>query len=228
MENKAQSKGYPIQAVIFDLDGVLIDSEWIAFQAWCRWTEAHGSSLKEADYPGLTGLTAEETAVYVMERTGLTFDVAESGAWTWQWVLDSVQKGCDPLPGAMELVRGLAARKYPLAIASNSRTQYIEDVLTSLGLLPFFPIRVGLDQVAQGKPAPDGYLRAAQRMEVNPRACLAIENSRVGLQAAAAAGMRVIVVPGAHDEQNGFRGAWRVYASLLHVVADMDSILAAL
>jgi HAD superfamily hydrolase (TIGR01509 family) len=225
MENKPQLKPHRIQAVIFDLDGVLIDTEWVAFQAWCHWTEAHGGSLEEADYPGLTGLTAEETAAYVMERTGLTFDIAEGTAWTWQWVLDSIQKGCQPMPGSLELVRGLAAQRIPLAIASNSYTSYIENILTCIGLLPFFPIRASIDQVALGKPAPDVYQHAARDLGIDPQHCLAIEDSRVGLRAATAAGMRVIVVPGAHDEHNGFHDAWRKYPSLQGVVDDLDGIL---
>lgn len=214
-----------IQAVIFDLDGVLIDTEWLAFQAWQKWTVEHGGKLREADYAGLTGLTAEESAVYVMGCTGLTFDVAESSAWTWQWVLDRMKEGGPPLPGAWELVGALTARGYPLAIASNSTTSYIINVLTGLGMLQSFPIRVGIDQVAQGKPAPDVYLRGAHSLGVAPTRCLAIEDSRVGVQAARSAGMRVIAVPGAHDYRGGFPGAWRIYDSLVKVSKDLENIL---
>ena len=211
-----------IAAVIFDLDGVLLDTEWLAFQAWRHWVEARGGQLDEAAYPGLTGLTVEETAIYVRNRTGMVFDMEESCAWTWQWVLDRVQQGCEPLPGARELVSDLSARGYPLAIASNSTTGHVSNMLSGLGLLEFCPTRVGIDQVARGKPAPDVYLAAARLLETAPHRCLAIEDSRVGVQAAAAAGLRVIAVPGRLDDPRGFTGAWRVYSSLVQVLAELD------
>ncbi len=214
-----------IQAVIFDLDGVLIDTEWLAFQAWQKWAVGHGGELREDDYTGLTGLTAEQSAVYVMGCTGLIFDVAESSTWAWQWVLDRMNEGGPPLPGARELVGVLAARGYPLAIASNSTTTHVTNVLTGLGMLQSFPIRVGIDQVAQGKPAPGVYLRAAHSLGVDPTRCLAIEDSRVGVQAACSAGMRVIAVPGAHDHRGGFPGAWKIYPSLDKVSEDLENIL---
>jgi HAD superfamily hydrolase (TIGR01509 family) len=225
MNNKVQSRQKEIQAVIFDLDGVLMDSERLAFYAWNHWVSRYGAELKEADFPGMTGLMAEDTAIYVMEHTGTTFDIGESTAWTWQWVLDRLREGCEPLPGAVDLLSGLTARGYPLAIASNAITRYIDDSLAGLGLLNFFPVRVSVDDVAQGKPAPDVYLAAAGRLGLESKRCLAIEDSRVGLQAASAAGMRVIVVPGEHDHHNGFHDAWRVYPSLEQVSAELDRIL---
>jgi HAD superfamily hydrolase (TIGR01509 family) len=225
MDNQAKLQQLAIQAVIFDLDGVFIDSERIAFKAWRQLASQSGGELKEADFPGMIGLTAEETARYVMEYSGATFDIAESSAWAWQWVLDRLHEGFQPLPGSVNLLRALQARGVPLAIASNAIASYIDDALAGLGLLEYFPVRVSADDVPQGKPAPDVYLTAASRLEKDPRRCLAIEDSRVGLQAACAAGLRVIVVPGSHDHQNGFHGAWRIYPSLEEVSDELDSIL---
>lgn len=226
MDNKAQPQQREIQAVIFDLDGVLVDTERLAFYAWREWVRKHGGELTGADFPGMIGLMAEDTAVYVIERTGLTFDIAESSAWTWEWVLDRLRAGCEPLPGAANLLSALSARGCPLAIASNAIAGYIEEALAGLGLLDYFPVRVSVDDVAEGKPAPDVYLAAAARLGVEPPRCLAIEDSRVGLQAATAAGMRVIAVPGEYDRSNGFRRAWKVYPSLERVYKDLDIILA--
>ncbi len=214
-----------VQAVVFDLDGVLMDSEWLGFQGWCEWTAAHGGNLPEASFPGMIGLTAEETALYVMRHSGLTFDVDESCAWVWQWLYDRVRENSAPMPGAVDLVNELRERGYPLAIASNSIESYIDGALEGLGLSAYFPVRVSIDQVAQGKPAPDVYLRAADLLGVPPARCLAVEDSRVGLRAAASAGMRVIAVPGAHDHADGFYGAWRVYRSLEKVNEGLENIL---
>jgi HAD superfamily hydrolase (TIGR01509 family) len=224
MDNKALLQ--PVfQAVIFDLDGVLMDSEWMGFQAWRRWAETHGGRLEEAAFPGMAGLTAEETALYVMEHSGVTFDVAESCAWVWQELLLRLRVKTDPLPGAVELVRELSRRGYPLAIASNSIAEYVDVVLSGLGLSECFPVRVTIEQVAQGKPAPEVYLRAAALLGVAPDHCLAVEDSRVGMQAAVAAGMRVIVVPGARDTPAGFDLAWQVFRSLAEVAAGLERIL---
>lgn len=214
-----------IQAVVFDLDGVLMDSEWLAFHAWREVVEARGGRLEADAFPGMLGISAEATAEYVMRRTGVTFDVTESVAYTWQWMLDRLKTDVEPLPGAVELVRGLAQERFPLAIASNGLSGYIENAMTGLKLTPFFPVRVGVDQVAQGKPAPDVYLEAARRLGVEPARCLAIEDSRVGVQAAASAGMRVIAVPDRRDPGKSYPGAWRIYPSLVEVRQDLAQII---
>ncbi len=214
-----------VQAVVFDLDGVLMDSEWLGFQGWCQWVEMHGGNLPEASFPEMTGLTAEESAIYVMKHSGLTFDIAVSCAWVWDWLYDRVRKNLVPMPGAADLVRGLSERGYSLAIASNSIGSYVDGALEGLGLSDYFPVRVSIEQVAHGKPAPDVYLRAAGLLGVSPARCLAVEDSRVGLQAAVSAGMRVIAVPGARDHADGFHGAWRVYRSLEKVREGLESIL---
>ncbi len=215
-----------IQAVIFDLDGVLMDSEWLAFKVWRELAGQYGGTLEEAVFSEMAGTTAEQTAAIVMRTTGITYDIPQSVNWAWQQVNLRLTSDIDPLPGASELVRDLSARGLPLAIASNSPTMFVDDALTGLKLLAYFPLRVGIDQVLQGKPAPDLYLRAAHLMGTRPENCLAIEDSRVGVEAAAAAGMRVLAVPGERDHHNGFHGAWRLYPSLIKVRKELDEILA--
>lgn len=220
-----QTMNKTIQAAIFDLDGVLVDSEWVAFQAWRDYVEARGGRLDETLYPTMVGISAEETALVVMQHSGLTFDVAESVDWIWTQMGLRLRRKIEPLPGAVDLVRGLKARQLPLAIASNGLTDYIANALTGLGLLEYFPVRASIDQVAEGKPAPDVYLRAAERLGIAPENCLAFEDSRVGVQAADSAGMRVIAIPGRHDHKHGFQRAWRMYDSLVSVNDELDEIL---
>jgi HAD superfamily hydrolase (TIGR01509 family) len=129
------------------------------------------------------------------------------------------------MPGALDLIHTLAQQGYPLAIASNSLSHYIENALTSLGLLEYFPIRVSIDQVRQGKPAPDVFIRAAELLETPPQQCLVFEDSRVGVQAATAAGTRVIAVPSDPDWGDNFSSAWSVYPSLVKVLAELDQVL---
>ena len=136
-----------IQAVIFDLDGVLLDSEWMAFQSWVELARLHGGELTESAFPEMAGTAAEHTAEIVMRLTGVRYDIRESVDWTWRRVQEQIRVAVDPLPGAVELVRYLAERGLPLAIASNSPTSYIDDALIGLKLGDYFPVRVGVDQV---------------------------------------------------------------------------------
>ncbi len=216
------------QAVIFDLDGVLMDSEWLAFQAWQELAAAHGGKLSKRCFSGMVGLSQENTALYVMEKSGAKFGVAEASAYIWQAVIAGLAQQIEPLPGAVDLVRTLAERGVPLAIASNGYKAYIDSALDGLRLSGHFPVRVGIDQVAEGKPAPDVYLRAAQELGVDPQRCLAVEDLRVGMQAAYAAGLRVIAVPDQRDPEyaSGFDQAWQVYPSLVQVKSELEMLLA--
>lgn len=214
-----------VQAVIFDLDGVLMDSEWLSFEIWQGVARQYGGTLADAVFPKVIGTTIEETAAIVMRSTGITFDISSQCAWVWQEVIEKLKSAIKPLPGVCELVDDLARRGIPLAIASNSPILYIENALTGLNLRHYFPVRVGIDHVLQGKPAPDVYLRAASQIGVFPERCLAIEDSRVGVQAAYNAEMRVLAVPDERDQNNGFSGAWRMYKNLNHVLEDLDRIL---
>ncbi len=214
-----------VQAVIFDLDGVLVDSEWVSFRVWRDFAERNGGKLESAVFPIMVGTSFEESAELVMRHAGIRFDMDETCAWVWHEVERRLRYEIQPMPGSAEVVRALAKRGCRLAIASNSITSYIDSALEGIGLLDCFPVRVSVDQVAQGKPAPDVYLRAAEQLGAAPSHCLAIEDSRVGVQAAASAGIRVIAVPGQHDQRSGFDRAWRVFDSMTSVKNQLESVL---
>ena len=228
MVSQTQAKITPqtaVQAVIFDLDGVLINSEWLAFKAWQRLAREYGGTLPESAFSAMAGISAEATADYVMQHAGVTFDSNMSVDWIWREMTTLLQTQAEAMPGALALVHELARRGYRLAIASNSITPYVDTALSVLGLLDCFPVRACIDQVAEGKPAPDVYLRAAELSGVDPRRCLAVEDSRTGVQAAAVAGMHVIAVPAEHDPHAGFTAAWKVFPSLVHVQKDLNQLL---
>lgn len=217
---------HTIQAVIFDLDGVLIDSEYMAFQVWREWTESQGGTLDDSVFLEIVGTSAEETAALAMRQSGVQFDVKASCDWTWSEIIRRLETDASPMPGAVELVRSLSSRGIRMAIASNAISNYVDIALRGLGMLEYFPVRVGSDQVTQGKPAPDVYLRAADLLGAVPERCAAVEDSIPGAQAAAAAGMRVLAVPTHSNGHAEFKHAWKVYESLLPVVDDLEAILA--
>lgn len=222
----SNGKTHSIQAVVFDLDGVLMDSEWISFLVWREVAAANGGTLKSEHYPTMIGLTAEETGEYVMQISGARFDLTETVDFVWREVTARISAGIAPLPGSCEILDEMTRRGLPLAIASNSPTDYIHTALNGLRMAHYFKVIVGVDQVPNGKPAPDVYLRAAERLNVAPERCLALEDSLVGSQAALSANMRVLALPSKHDNRAKFGTCFGIYESLVEVGESLDVILA--
>lgn len=223
--NSSLPDNHAIRAVIFDLDGVLMDSEWLAFLAWRDVVEAHRASLDESAFEKISGLSDLDSAEILMAHAGISLDVDKEVAWVRQRIVGQLAGEIEELPGAARLIGELTRRALPLAIASNASTSFVKNALRGLKLAQYFNLCVGVDQVANPKPAPDVYLKAAGRLGVDPARCLAVEDSRVGMQAAVSAGMRVIAVPDRRARQDAYPEAWRVYASLLDVEKELDLIL---
>jgi HAD superfamily hydrolase (TIGR01509 family) len=184
-------------AVIFDLDGVLLDSEQ-------RWNEAKlalvqetgGTWLEEAPQR-MMGMSSPEWAAYLRDHLRVPLDVDAINREVVRRMEEGYQDGLPLLPGALEAVRALAAR-WPLGLASSANREIIDLFLDVAGVRDAFGATVSSEEVARGKPAPDVYLAAAERLRVAPAACVAIEDSANGLRAAHAAGMAVIAVPNPH------------------------------
>jgi len=183
-----------IGAVVFDLDGVLIDSEHV-------WDEVREALARERGgrwHPGaqrdMMGMSSTEWSSYMHETIGLAEPPEEINRLVVERMLGRYADGPPLIDGAVEAVERLAARR-PLAIASSSNRELIDAVLAATGLRRHFGVTVSSEEVARGKPAPDVYLEAARRLGVEPRHCAAIEDSHNGIRAAKAAGMRTIAIP---------------------------------
>jgi HAD superfamily hydrolase (TIGR01509 family) len=184
-------------AVIFDLDGVLLDSEQ-------RWNEAKrelvhdvGGRWREDAPVVMMGMSSPEWSAYLHDELGVPMAVDEISRDVVRRMEDGYRAGLPLLPGAGEAVRALSAR-WPLGLASSSNREIIDLVLE---LAPFgdaFRVTVSSEEVARGKPAPDVYLAAAGGLGADPAACVAIEDSANGLRSAAAARMAIIAVPNPH------------------------------
>jgi HAD superfamily hydrolase (TIGR01509 family) len=184
-------------AVIFDLDGVLIDSEQ-------RWNEAKEALVRETggrwrdEAPRrMMGMSSLEWAAYLRDGLGVPMDADAISRDVVRRMEDGYRQGLPLLPGAEEAVRALA-RRWPLGLASSANREIIDLVLELSGFGDAFRVTVSSEEVERGKPAPDVYLEAARRLEVAPGDCVAIEDSSSGLRAADAAGMRVIAAPNPH------------------------------
>jgi HAD superfamily hydrolase (TIGR01509 family) len=184
-----------IKAIILDLDGTMVDSEPLSRQAWDAYLAAHGRRLDDAVYSRMIGRRTDVSAGILREAYSLPQSVDEILAgknryWRMIW-----QRGLPPMPGLEALLADLDRRGLPWGVATSSPRDYAEGVLRQLGIWQACQALVGGDEVAHSKPAPDGYLLAAERLGHSAVDCLAVEDSVPGMAAAAAAGMVVVGIP---------------------------------
>jgi HAD superfamily hydrolase (TIGR01509 family) len=183
-----------IDAVIFDLDGLLIDSE----QAWDEvrreYVIEQGGRWHEGAQRQIMGMSSLEWSRYFNEELGVDRAPEQISEQVAGRVADLYRERLPLLPGAEQAVELLAAR-WPLGLASSSNRELIDLALGLAGIASCFKATVSSEEVARGKPAPDVYLEAARRLAVSPPSCAAIEDSHNGILSAAAAGMRVIAIP---------------------------------
>ncbi len=183
-----------VAAVIFDLDGVLVDSEAVWDEVRRRFVEEHGGRWHEAATRDMLGMSSVEWSRYVRDRLGVDLDPGEISRSVADQVAERYRDRLPLLPGAVEAVKS-TAREWPLGLATSSNRHVIDLFLELAGLADDFQATVSSEEVGAGKPAPDVYLAAAERLGVEPADCVAIEDSTNGLRSAHAAGMGVIAVP---------------------------------
>jgi HAD superfamily hydrolase (TIGR01509 family) len=187
-------RGVDPAAVIFDLDGVLIESEQV-------WDEVRRGLATDAGRPwpaetttALQGMSTQEWSRHLVEVVGVPGPPERVAAEVIDRLADRYRDGVPLLPGAVETVRALAGR-WPLGVASSSPVRLIRLVLAAAGVADLFGAAVSSEEVPRGKPAPDVYLEAAARLGVEPVRCVAVEDSSNGLRAAVAAGMVLVAAP---------------------------------
>jgi len=183
-----------MQAVIFDVDGLLVESEEYWDRARRDYVEGYDGVWTDADQRNVIGLNSREWARYMRTSFHIGLPDEQIIADMKARVLDLYHEHMPALPGAVGTVQLLASR-YPLAVASSSPRTIIEAVLTSLGIRSLFAAVVSSDEVARGKPWPDVYLEAARQLDIDPQRAVVFEDSLNGVRAAKAAGMTVIAVP---------------------------------
>jgi HAD superfamily hydrolase (TIGR01509 family) len=183
-----------IEAVVFDLDGVLIASEEVWDAVRERFVRERGGRYDEEVQRAMMGMSAPEWSAYLHETAGVPDSPDEIDREVVRRMLAAYRDELPLLPGAVEAVRRTAVR-FPLALASSSNREIFEEVLGLAGVTDCFRATVSSEEVARGKPAPDVYLEAARRLGVEPARCAAVEDSHAGIRSAKAAGMRVVALP---------------------------------
>jgi HAD superfamily hydrolase (TIGR01509 family) len=186
-----------VAAVVFDMDGVIVDSE----QVWdevreelvADWSGRYSSEAQRA----MMGMSSPEWSAYMHDELGLAQSPDEINDEVVRRMLERYRSNLPLLDGAVDAVRSLAG-SYPLAVASSSNRPLIDAVLETAGIAQCFAATVSSEEVPRGKPSPDVYLEAARRLGVPAADCAAVEDSANGIRAARAAGMVVVAYPNAH------------------------------
>jgi len=183
--------------VVFDLDGLLLDSEQVWDAARQEFVRKRGGRWHERAQRDMMGMSSPEWSRYMHERIGLAEPPEEINRIVVERMLERYAEGPPWLPGAIDAVRRLAA-DFVLGLASSSNRELIDRVLEAGGIAACFRATASSEEVAAGKPAPDVYLEVARRLGVDPHECTAIEDSHNGIRSAKAAGMRCVAIPNAH------------------------------
>jgi HAD superfamily hydrolase (TIGR01509 family) len=212
--------------MVFDLDGVLIDSEQVWNAAREELVRERGGTWHEHATADMMGMSSREWSQYMNDRLGVPIDPAAINDEVVRRVMSIYEQGLPLLPHAVETVSELSAR-WPLGLASSSNRPIIELVLARSGLAPRFAVVVSSEEVERGKPAPDVYLAVARGLGVDPKDCVAIEDSTNGVKSAVAAGMRTIAVPNPHfpPAEDALATAAVVVPSLAEVTPELVASL---
>lgn len=183
-------------AVFFDFDGILVDTEWAIYQVWLRFFQSHGKDLPLSLYTRCIGSDFQTWSPkdYLEELTQLEFDWKK---WDEERQIeiknDLENEGL--MPGIYDLLNAIKDQHIPMAVVSSSSRSWVDSWLEKLKVRPFFTEVICRGDAPKIKPAPDLYLKAAEKISVKPESCLVIEDSANGLLAANRAGMRTWIVP---------------------------------
>ena len=210
-----------IEAVVFDLDGVLLDSEEIWDRAREELARERGGRWHDRAQRDMMGMSSTEWSRYMADVIGLPEPPEEINREVVRRLTELYREELPAIAGAREAVERLAAR-WPLGLASSSNRELIDLALELLGVEHLFTATVSSEEVARGKPAPDVYLEAARRLGVDPTTAAAVEDSHNGILSAKAAGMRVIAIPNAHfpPDEDALAAADVVLDSLAELTVD--------
>ncbi len=215
-----------LQAVVFDMDGLMVDSESLAEWAWSEVLAGYGHQLDEQTFRDILGLRVADSSRVICSKFQLPISSEQAHAERDKLFLDAVPTRLRACPGLYPLLDELAARKLPLALATSGHRQYVNLALRTLDLEHHFRAIATGDEVTWGKPAPDIYRLAAERLGVSPACCLALEDSLLGAESALAAGMACAVVPTRWTASLEFPAACRIFSSLDGVRGALDDLLA--
>jgi HAD superfamily hydrolase (TIGR01509 family) len=183
-----------IAAVVFDLDGVIIDSEEVWEEVRRGYVASFGRSFRPDTQDRMMGMNTQEWSTHLAEEVGVPRTPAEVADDVLAQMAERYRADLPLIPGSVESVRRIGGR-FPLALASSSARVLIDQVLATAGLTDAFQVTLSTEEVPRGKPHPDVYLTAAEKLGLAPAVCAAVEDSSNGLRSAGAAGLAVVAIP---------------------------------
>lgn len=212
------------KAVIFDLDGLLIDSETIAYKIDSELVGSHGHEFPLAEYIAhYSGKTVKDNAAHLVEVYGLPYTPEEALKWIIARDNEYIRQGVPLKKGARELLEFLRTKGIKILLATSSVRDRAVGILTQNGIDGFFDDMLFGDEIRNGKPAPDIYLKAVERAGVTAEECLVLEDSEAGIRSAHSAGIDVICVPDMKVPSEEYLAmAYRVLPSLDRVIGTLE------
>jgi len=183
-----------IAAVVFDLDGVIIDTEEVWEEVRRGYVAEYGKQFLPDSQSRMMGMSTGEWSTHLSRDVGVPRTPEQVASDVLDRMAERYRESLPLIPGSVAAVRRLGER-FTLALASSSARVLIDQVLATAGLTDAFRVTLSTEEVARGKPAPDVYLEVVSRLGLAPRVCAAVEDSSNGLRSAAAAGLAVVAVP---------------------------------
>lgn len=185
------------KAVIFDMDGVITDTQHIHNETNAKILQSYGIPLSSKDMSKFAGIPNKKTFTDLFKKYNVNADVDKAISEKWNLIKEKT-KTINAISGVLDFIKNLYNNKFKLAIASSSTADFIEHVLLSLKIKDFFAVIVNGDEVKNGKPNPDIFLKAAEKLNVNQVNCLILEDAPSGVAAAKSAGMKCIAITTTH------------------------------
>lgn len=212
-------------AVVFDIDGLMVDTEPISRLAWDRVLARYGYELNDAFHARIIGYRFDESVSMVIEEYDLALSAAEIKQIKDTEYTQILDLGVPVMPGLYDLVAAIDQHNLPWAVATSSPYAHAEEILRQLDLTDACAAIAAGDEVPRGKPAPDIYLLAAQRLGIPPKQCMALEDSAPGCRSALTAGMMTLAIPNGDSKKAGFPAVHQVFKSLHEVAQELDRLL---
>jgi len=215
-----------IKAVIFDLDGLMIDSERFNFDCMGELLAQYGEQPQENWFETMIGMDNYECAEFIIQQADLPLTPGAYIDALSEITLGALPRISTPNPGLLDLIDHLERLNIKLAVGSNSYEKYVKTALTALGILDRFDCVLTASDVEKGKPDPEIYMKAADCLGVAPQDCLVLEDSPLGMQGALRAGMDCAVIPNPSVDTSNFAGATYVFSSLEELNGVLTEVLA--
>lgn len=208
-----------IKAVIFDMDGMMVDTEPLQSLAFERVIYEYGKSpiFCENGLVQIVGIREEDNWDLLKQKHLIDESIEVLGQKRKVYYRSILHDRIFPMPGLFYLLSLFEQKGLKMAVGSSSKFEYIKLTISSLGIEKFFNVTVSGEEVEHGKPSPDIFLLAAQRMGLMPASCLVLEDAETGVAAARAAGMKVIAVPSVYTKNQDFSNASRIANSMTEI-----------